>query len=133
MGSALSVLLSEKVKPSDGSQCLLFFPSPIGRRWREAPDEGSRNSCVSAGPDPHPPRCARRPLPEGEVKVRSRFATQQCFDAFAAVDRIVVLETQLGHAAHAHDLRQLATEFLGHFVQRLYACLLYTSPSPRDS
>ncbi len=37
-------------------------PSPSGRRWREAPDEGSEHDAASGAPNPHPnPRSA--PLP----------------------------------------------------------------------
>ena len=40
----------------------LAFPSPSGRRWREAPDEGSAKFATSHVTEPSPPA----PLPEGE-------------------------------------------------------------------
>src|SRR5690348_12487051 len=40
----------------------LAFPSPSGRRWREAPDDGSAKFATSHVTEPSPPA----PLPEGE-------------------------------------------------------------------
>src|SRR5213080_3942135 len=44
-------------------------PSPSGRRWREAPDEGLHSGDFTPSPG-----ASRHPLPEGEGHLRNRSA-----------------------------------------------------------
>src|SRR5690349_21659218 len=94
------------------------------RAWLELSPNGlssSRMPCRSRDGAAEP----RRPLRE----LRFAFAialrldvarvAQQAFDALALVDRIVVLEAQLGNAAQAHAARERAAEFHRQLVERL--------------
>ncbi|MCL1634087.1 transcription-repair coupling factor [Luteimonas sp. SX5] len=72
------------------------FPSPTGRRWREAPDEGSEKPQASKPATP-PRTLTPTPLPEGEGLARFAIAVAPLDNGFALDDpRIAILtERQL--------------------------------------
>ena len=75
----------------------LALPSPSGRRWREAPDEGSAQSGRSTDPEPSPPA----PLPEGEgSKAATSWLAEEVGLGEAAarqlIDYLAAARTELG-------------------------------------
>ncbi len=109
----LEVLQAAELKPEVLPSPDAFFPSPPGRRWREAPDEGPAKTSTT-----EPSRTSRTlspaPLPEGEGLARFAIAVAPLEDGFALDDpRIAVLtERQLfpERATQPHRRRRTGRE-----------------------
>ena len=107
----LEVLQAAELQPEVVADFGAFLPSPAGRRWREAPDEGAAKTTAA-----EPPRTLRTltPLPEGEGLTRFAIAVAPLADGFALDDpRIAVLtERQLfpERATQAHRRKRTGRE-----------------------
>ena len=109
----LEVLQAAELKPDVVADFSAFLPSPAGRRWREAPDEGAAEISTT-----EPSRTSRTltptPLPGGEGLPRFAIAVAPLADGFALDDpRIAVLtERQLfpERATQAHRRKRTGRE-----------------------
>ena len=109
----LEVLQAAELKPEVVADFSAFLPSPAGRRWRAAPDEGEAKTSAA-----EPSRTSRTltptPLPEGEGLPRFAIAVAPLADGFALDDpRIAVLtERQLfpERATQAHRRKRSGRE-----------------------
>ena len=89
----LEVMAAGDVHPVVLPDFAAFFPSPTGRRWREAPDEGSELLARPSSERPLTPA----PLPAGEGEIRFAIAVAPLDNGFALDEpRIAILtERQL--------------------------------------
>ncbi len=109
----LEVLQAAELKPEVVADFSAFLPSPAGRRWRAAPDEGAAKTSAA-----EPSRTSRTltptPLPEGEGLPRFAIAVAPLADGFSLDDpRIAVLtERQLfpERATQAHRRKRTGRE-----------------------
>ncbi|WFC43125.1 transcription-repair coupling factor [Pseudoxanthomonas sp. SE1] len=89
----LEVLQAAELKPVVVADFAAFFPSPSGRRWREAPDEGAAETSTT-----EPSRTSRAPtptpLPEGEGLPRFAIGVAPLEDGFALDDPCIAVLTE---------------------------------------
>src|SRR5690606_19096232 len=109
----LEVLQAAELKPAVVADFSAFFPSPLGRRWRAAPDEGAAETPATE-PSRTPRTFSPTPLPQGEGLPRFAIAVAPLADGFALDDpRIAVLtERQLfpERATQAHRRKRTGRE-----------------------
>ena len=89
----LEVLQAAELQPHTLPDFLAFLPSPTGRRWREAPDEGTKKPSAT-----EPSRTSRTLtptlLPEGEGLERFAIAVAPLEDGFALDEPRVAILTE---------------------------------------